>query len=170
MFVAQKPAAHLLLLCMLGCAGCIPSAPPADPSELATPPAGVRPAGAEMPASTNAAASVEPAPDGNGYLVSGSYGLAGTIQRGAAGWLLNATFTFPTGGYAVGEPFITALEKTVQDPAKDLVDFRGSVIINIPIGMPPKDAVVTQALQEVPLSLTIPAHEEATFMVLLVNG
>lgn len=173
--------------------GCIPSEPPPGPEdtmagqaektgvmlvgkdEPAKPPetAGKDQAGTaesglaleDMPR-VNAAVQVIPREGGPGFVVRGTLNpkrsepeLVGTIipaetAEGAktATWTFSVTYTAPTGGYALGEPFLSRT-------------FGKSVIISLPIELPGKDAVVTQARQPHTASLVFGAPPDASFIV-----
>jgi len=73
------------------------------------------------------------------YTVSGSFELSGTITKSSpedVEWVFKGQCTFPTGGYTLGTPYSNAD-----------VDAPSSLIIYIPVTLPPRNAVLTQALE-----------------------
>lgn len=120
-------------------------------------------------ASSNAMVQAAKLPDGS-YSIKGSYGLEGTLKTAGPNlWKLDAKFSFPTGGYRVGEPYVTAFGESLDNPETDLLGYTGLIMINIPLQLPPKDAMLTQAVQEVPISLDIHAGPDANFTVVLAS-
>jgi len=98
-----------------------------------------------------------------GYTVSGPFNLDGTIIKDSetdTTWMLDATLTFPTGGYAVGEPRVMSTRSMPEQ-----------VNITIPVTSPPAGAMVTQALVTVPIQTEITGMNGAQFRVFVeVDG
>lgn len=98
-----------------------------------------------------------------GYTLSGPFSLDGTIIKDSESdttWMLDATLTFPTGGYTVGEPRIISTRSLPEQ-----------VNITIPVTSPPADAMVTQALVTVPVQKEIAGTNGAQFRVFVeVDG
>ena len=94
-----------------------------------------------------------------GYQLHGPYDLAGTITKDSEQdptWKMDATLTFPTGGYTVGEPRIISTRSMPEQ-----------INITIPVSSPPPDAMVTQALTTVPVSKEFPGTNGATIRVFI---
>ncbi len=141
-----------------------PAAPPAQPSEGED---GLNSSLAleDMPR-VNAAIQVITRPESPGFPVRGTLNpnqqepqLIGTIVPGDAApdarkttWTFSATYTAPTGGYALGKPFLSRT-------------FGRNVILSLPVELPGKDAMVTQAQEQHTVSLLFEAQPDANFIV-----
>jgi len=91
------------------------------------------------------------------YTVTGPYELTGTITlvtNTPPLWRADLAFTFPTGGYTVGEPEII-VEKSLPE----------RVTMVLPVTPPAADAMVTQALTTVAVETTVSVSSEASFEV-----
>lgn len=186
------------MLCVL-VTGCIPSEPtePAsdqpsveglqlpveDPvvevpqQEAPPPPPGVGRVRTDLQARVNAGAQVR-SREAGGFEVKGALGtvsgskLEGTIlPQEDGGWLFDATFTFMTGGYSVGEPFASFLgtkvfggPQAVDGPSSNVM------IISIPVTTPSPDAVVTKAITTEPIRMELDAPEDTDFSVVFISG
>ena len=119
----------------------------------------------------NAAIQVISRSEQSGYVVRGTLNpkeeeapLTGTIlpEKAPAGankttWKFSATYTAPTGGYALGKPFLSRT-------------FGRNVIISLPIALPDKNAAVSQAREQHAASLTFEAPPDASFVVQWFQG
>lgn len=175
-------------------AGCLPSAPtPAPAATPATPPAQTAAQAAqptEPPASepvvkrssltidttglggVDVEVATESLENGQGFRVTGSFGLDATITRVAGeNWAFAGTLEFPTGGYEVGEPFTIPL--TDVRPGKDGVRVIPSdvqVMVQLPVRIPPQGAVVTQAVETKSFSFSFEAPAHSRFIVSMISG
>jgi len=92
-----------------------------------------------------------------GYGLSGAFSFTGTLTKQALtepAWYLEGTFTFPTGGYAVGEPNIIVAESYPEQ-----------VSVTLGITAPPPDAMVTQVITQASISADIAVANGATFKI-----
>jgi hypothetical protein len=92
-----------------------------------------------------------------GYGLSGPYGFEGSLaknQLSDAAWRLEASFTFPTGGYTVDAPVILVAESYPEQ-----------VSVSINVTPPAPGAIVTQVVTEVPVTADITASNGALFNI-----
>ncbi|MBI2433246.1 MAG: hypothetical protein HYV26_10275 [Candidatus Hydrogenedentes bacterium] len=178
------------MLAMCALAGCIPSAPVEGAPPLPTgKPGAALPALPEPAAKagasggggmglhlfdveqSNAGVQVLERQDGRGYDVKGTFGLDGTILKDPATpeWTFQAKFAFPTGGYTVGKPYLSSLGVPISESGEDLLDFHGTLILNVPVTLPAPGAVTTQAIEEVPVSMQFTAAPDVKFVVALTS-
>jgi len=90
-----------------------------------------------------------------GYGLSGEHDFTGSLIKEAltdAEWHLDGKFTFPTGGYAVREPQVSIQESYPEQ-----------VSVTLKVIQPAPDSIVTQVITVVPVSLEIPASNQAQF-------
>lgn len=116
----------------------------------------------ELAQTEGVGAAVRPLPEarGPGYEVKGSYDLEGTIVPAldAEGqWVFKGQITFPTGGYQLGEPW------TQQQMGPEGVD---QIIIMLPMSLPAKDAMLTQALDRRAIDYRFAGSPKAQFVVM----
>ena len=123
--------------------------------------AGKTPEGGKEPgvAGKKSEAAVERVEGQLKHTVSGPYGLKGMLTKSSGEpWVFDASLTFPTGGYSVGEP-----EVLVKKSLPEQVD------ISIPVTPPAKDAIVTQALVTKSVRTTLNVSDGAQFSVYVVQ-
>ncbi len=97
-----------------------------------------------------------------GYGLSGTFGFLGSLTKDQLtdqAWRLEASFTFPTGGYSVDAPVIMVAE---SDPEQVSVVLR--------VTAPAPDAVVTQVVTVVPVTADITASNEARFTIRITSS
>jgi len=90
-----------------------------------------------------------------GYGLTGAYDFAGSLTKNAltdAEWHLVSEFRFPTAGYSVGTPLVSIQESYPEQ-----------VSVTFTITRPAPGAVVAQVITPVPVSLEIPASNQAKF-------
>ncbi len=96
-----------------------------------------------------------------GYGLSGPYGFEGALtknQLSDAAWRLEASFSFPTGGYTVDTPIILVAESYPEQ-----------VSVSIKVTPPAPGTIVTQAVTEVPVTADITASNGALFNIRVVG-
>ncbi len=96
-----------------------------------------------------------------GYGLSGPYGFEGSLtknQLADAAWRLEASFSFPTGGYTVDTPIILVAES-----------FPEQVSVTIKVTPPAPGTIVTQAVTEMPVTADITASNAAVFNIRIVG-
>jgi hypothetical protein len=116
----------------------------------------------ELAQTEGVGAAVRPWPEerGHGFDVKGSYGLEGTIVPAADAegqWVFKGHLTFPTGGFHLGEPW------NQQQMGPEGVD---QIIVMLPMSLPPKDAMVTQALDRREIDYRFEGAPNANFVVM----
>lgn len=174
-FPGTLGAAAVLLV--LSHSGCVPSAPVSPPASTVpvAPANGTNGQGFSLDGveAANAGVRVYRKAGTSEYQVEGSYGLKGSITRTAPEspeWVFSGSFNFATSGFTVGEPWIGALGAEVSNVEDALLDFQGTIIINIPVTLPPADAVLEEQPREVPVHLTVRSANPYTFVVILATG
>ncbi len=93
---------------------------------------------------------------GGGFDLLGPYDFRGTLEPAPGGWELDASFTFMTGGYSIGEPRV--IQQKRMPP---------HTIITVPVYPPAKDALVSQAITVVPIEHTFAFGEEGEISMLI---
>jgi hypothetical protein len=117
----------------------------------------------------NVQVEVQQRADG-GYDVKGNLGLRGEIVRSGGRWKFQGKFVFPHAGYSVGQVFVNVLRTmTVGIGAPQMSGEGDTVLINIPVTLPQKDAQFAQVVTEVPVAAEIDAPENAIFHVVVVS-
>ncbi|MBI2426004.1 MAG: hypothetical protein HYV27_24480 [Candidatus Hydrogenedentes bacterium] len=121
----------------------------------------------------NSGVEVSPLPDKKGFRVRGTYNLEGTIlpsETDPESWTFSATFTFPSAGYAVQEPYANVLDTMILSAeAATLKAGSGDmIVITIPVHSPRKDEAAAQVQTEVKTSLTFKASPSAQFTAVLL--
>lgn len=91
-------------------------------------------------------------------------------MRSGGRWIFRGKFVFPHAGYSVGQVFVNVLRTmTVGVGAPQMSGESDTVLINIPVTLPQKDAQYAQVLTEVPVETEIDAPENAVFHVVVVS-
>lgn len=118
-------------------------------------------AGCPCPCHNNANVEMTPFSGRFGYGLEGPHDFVGALTKEAltdANWSLEGEFTFPTGGYTVGEPEVMIAESYPEQ-----------VRVTIEVTPPAPGTIVTQVVTKVPVSAQIPASNEATFRIEVVD-
>ncbi len=125
-------------------------------------------------AKANVGTQVKPAPDGNGYLVEGSFGLEGTIRKVQANseeWCFSASITFPSQDYSIGRlQAVPVGTMYVGGGQAQLKQDTNLLIISIPVRLPNQAASKDATPQKIPLELKFKATDKTQFTLSFIEG